>query len=113
MTQRRRFVAWVLLAVFVPMLLAASVHRHEQRVSYETACYACVHHIPHDGHLSANSAAGMTCVLCHFLSLPFVAAVVLATTLTLIAKRHSTCRLASACATCQHVAYSLRGPPFL
>lgn len=63
----------MLLAVFVPMLLLSSLHHHEPAPAEQTACYSCLHHLPHGGHLSSQAGEMPNCVLCHFLSLPFVA----------------------------------------
>lgn len=70
--ERRTIAARILLWVFVPMLLLSSVHVHRPAVSTVTECYACVHHIRHDAHLTNINTQWKTCVLCQFISLPFV-----------------------------------------
>ncbi|MDD6517481.1 MAG: hypothetical protein PUF63_06120 [Prevotella sp.] len=70
---RRRLAAQLLLAVFLPMLLLASLHHHDLSVrAQETTCYACQHHVHHNGHLVANPQHTCSCVLCHFLTLPYL-----------------------------------------
>ena len=70
---RRHIASWLLLAVFVPMLLLASLHVHESGVeTAETECTDCVHNSCH-GHLTQMVSWTHDCVLCQFLSLTFVA----------------------------------------
>ena len=69
---RRKISAWVLLSVFVPMIFMAAVHRHDLGGDHANACYSCLHHIPHPGHLSGADASCHQCVLCQFNSLPYV-----------------------------------------
>ena len=111
--RKRRVAAWVLLAVFLPMLLLASAHHHEPQASYDVACYACLHHLPHSGHLSAGSATGLSCVLCHFLSLPYVAAIVLAAIVFTDARRRMVLRNTPVGTGACHDTITLRGPPCL
>lgn len=76
---KRQWYSRLLLLVFVQMLLLASVHVHQQ--SSATApidCYACLHHIHHDGHLSSTGLTIDSCLLCHFLTTPYMAATVIA-----------------------------------
>ena len=71
---RRHIAAWVLLAVIVPIYLIASLHVHDsmQRDGGDV-CQECVQHHC-SGHLVQFSGPTLTCVLCQFLSLTFVAA---------------------------------------
>ena len=73
-TNKRHFASWVLLAVFVPMLLFSSLHIHESAVE-EISCTDCVHHVCH-GHIAQQAAHLHECVLCQFLTLTFVAALI-------------------------------------
>lgn len=75
MQHRRQWSAWILLAVFVPMVLMSSLHHHESNGTAEVSCYECLHHIHHAGHLTAGQESIDHCVLCQFLSLSFFAAV--------------------------------------
>lgn len=69
---KRSFASWVLLAVFVPMLLFSSLHLHQDEQLTEAACAECVdHHCA--GHLGQTTVSFHPCVLCQFLSLPFLA----------------------------------------
>jgi len=74
----RRALAWLLLAVFVPMLLTASLHRHDYGGGGEGVCYECLHHLRHAGHIHAFGVSTSDCVLCQFLSLTFIAAATVA-----------------------------------
>ena len=74
MELRRRINAWILLGLFVPMLMATSLHRHEIVGEQETLCEACVHHQAHSGHLSSGFSCVMECVFCQFLTFHFIKA---------------------------------------
>lgn len=71
--KRQRY-AWILLSIFVPMLMLASLHVHKQQADVSAECYSCLHHLHHSGHLQTTTFHGDNCVLCHFLSLPYLAA---------------------------------------
>ena len=66
----RRRSAWLLLAVFVPMLLFSSLHHHAE--PSQVACSECVQHLTHAGHLSAASIGWDHCLLCQLLTLTFL-----------------------------------------
>ena len=78
---RRHIASWLLLAVFVPMLLLSSIHIHETGETVDTECVDCVHHSCH-GHLTQMASWTHDCVLCQFLTLPMLAAVMLAVTVS-------------------------------
>jgi hypothetical protein len=61
------------------MLLLASTHTHHAE-EVNTSCYACIHHLPHDGHISTSPFSIDHCVLCHFLALPYIAAATISVT---------------------------------
>lgn len=70
---KRKLDAWLLLLVFVPILLMASLHRHESDGgARDTVCYSCLHHTPHPSHMSGSAASWHQCVLCQFNTLPYV-----------------------------------------
>jgi hypothetical protein len=58
------------------MLMMSSLHHHSAPGALQTVCLECLHHIHHSGHLTTEQAGIDNCVLCHFQSLPFIAAVV-------------------------------------
>lgn len=68
----------MLLAVFVPMLLMSALHVHGGSGAWQDACSECVdHHC--GGHLGQYAGGAIhDCVLCQFLTLTFVPAVVVA-----------------------------------
>ncbi len=67
---RRRISAWMLLAVYLPMLILSSLHLHEAWMLSQEECYQCAGHLPHPGHISSQGAAHHDCVLCQFRTLP-------------------------------------------
>lgn len=75
MEKRRRICSLLLLAVFLPAMLASFLHRHPHQISLTQECVQCVHHLPHQDHLNVGHGGFSECVLCQFLSLPFIAAI--------------------------------------
>lgn len=73
-TTRRYYSSWVLLAVFLPMFVLSSLHVHPQAHYEEDYCEECLHHLPHAGHISSQTFCAFDCVLCQFLTLPFLIA---------------------------------------
>lgn len=69
---RRHIAAWMLLAVFLPMLLMESFHVHEAEATTTTECADCVQHSCH-GHLAPTASYTHDCVLCQVHSFTFVA----------------------------------------
>lgn len=80
MEQKRRIFSFLLLAVFLPAVLASSLHHHSHEE--EISCVDC-HHT--SGHLLPGEAGIDDCVLCHFLGLPYIAALA-ATVLPLVVR---------------------------
>jgi len=80
MEQKRRILSLLLLAVFLPAVLASSLHRHPHEEEF--SCVDC-HHA--SGHLLPGEAGLDDCVLCHFLGLPYIAALA-ATVLPLVVR---------------------------
>ena len=76
MELRRRIISILLLAVFLPALLASSLHRHHHD-SHEGAveCVDCHHQ---SGHLASGAQGLDECLLCQFLGLPFIIALLAA-----------------------------------
>lgn len=73
--QKRTWAArLLLLLVFLPILMFSSLHIHES-VAYEGECYECANHLHHSGHISLQTASFHDCVLCQFVTLSFVVAV--------------------------------------
>ncbi|MBO4215954.1 MAG: hypothetical protein J5888_06470 [Bacteroidaceae bacterium] len=73
-TARRYYSSLVLLAVFLPMLVLSSIHVHPETHLEEGSCQECVHHLPHAGHFGSQTFCAFDCVLCQFLTLPFLVA---------------------------------------
>jgi len=80
MEQRRRILSFLLLAVFLPAVLASSLHRHPHEEAF--SCIDCHHE---SGHLLPGAGGIDDCVLCHFLGLPYIAALA-ATVLPLVVR---------------------------
>lgn len=66
---KRQIAARLLLAVFLPMLLLASVHVHPTQQLTADECHECVNHHC-GGHLGQQTLSLHDCVLCQLLTLP-------------------------------------------
>ena len=111
--QRRRCFARILLGVFVPMLLLATFHYHDDEIGKADACVECVHHVPHSGHLTAQSFSVDDCLLCQFHALPYLPAAVVMLVAFLPVNRMA-CQLSTIAAECRKSScISLRAPPCL
>ena len=76
MELKRRIFSILLLAVFLPALVASSVHRHHADAHEGTVeCVDCHHQ---SGHLASGAQGLDECLLCQFLGLPFVVALLAA-----------------------------------
>ncbi|MBR1787575.1 MAG: hypothetical protein IJ762_00085 [Bacteroidaceae bacterium] len=70
---RRSISAWLLLAVFLPMLLVSSAHVHRYGHETQEECRQCTaHHKVHGSHVAKAQAAMHDCVLCQILHLTFL-----------------------------------------
>ena len=112
MKERKRHIyAWILLAVFVPMIVMSSLHIHHE-VGTADECPECVHHHC-SGHLTQGYGGAHQCLLCQFLSISFCAATIIVVAFynnrkkTALIQRQSDLRLIS----CGFI--SLRAPPFV
>lgn len=114
-TDRRLRTAWLLLLVYVPMMIAVSLHHHGEAEGAVVAasCQDCVHHVHHDGHLYSLQHSMHDCVLCQLQSMPYLSAAVLV--LAAVYVHHYIIRK-SACARCCWRANDVglgRAPPYL
>ena len=64
---RRQASAIFLLTVFISMLLASVIHRHELPAANET-CAECVQHLPHAGHIQPGAQGVDCCLICQLLT---------------------------------------------
>lgn len=66
--------SWLLLLVYVPMLLAVTLHRHDgvQQADDAFYCEDCARNVHHDGHLVAFQPTLHACVLCQLQSIPYL-----------------------------------------
>lgn len=79
--QRKRIAtAWLLLSIFVSMMMLTALHHH-QPTANTADCVECDHHVQHHSHLTAATTSMHECLLCQFLSIPYISATVIATML--------------------------------
>ena len=109
---KRRRSAWILLAVFLPVLLLSITHTHGAIDSQAAECQQCLQHVHHT-HFGATDHCIDNCVLCQMISMAFVpaAALVLTVLSTFLSKNESAATV-SPCAGI-HLLYSGRSPPRL
>lgn len=70
---RTKRIAWLLILVYLPMMLAVTFHHHDTVEEDATEyCQDCAHHIHHNGHITAQHGILHDCLLCQFRSLPYV-----------------------------------------
>ncbi len=76
---RRLRAAWLLLVIYAAMVLAVSVHRHEDVGQDSVACCQdCARHVKHAGHFSVDLPVHGACVLCQLQAMPCLVPTVLA-----------------------------------
>ena len=67
-SRRKRFFAWVMLLVYLPMVLLSSGHVHSLQEFSETIdCYQCQTGLHHCGHITTDTPHHDSCLLCRFL----------------------------------------------
>ncbi|MBR1667415.1 MAG: hypothetical protein IJ693_03935 [Bacteroidaceae bacterium] len=112
-TTKRHISSWVLLAVFLPMLVLSSIHVHPADHSVAHSCKECVHHLPHSGHISSQTTCLFDCVLCQFISLPFLvaSAIIFIAKVFVYTASHNTEN--QSIVSRQRSNFCLRGPPAL
>ena len=68
-TRRQRLFAWMILSVYVPMVLLASLHVHSfDEYSKAIDCDQCHTAVHHSGHITAGTHHIDECLSCRFLS---------------------------------------------
>ena len=72
--RKRHLAAWVLLAIFLPTLLLASLHVHSISGWHAGEYMECVNHQPHAGHITDGDICLDECVLCQFLGMSYMVA---------------------------------------
>ena len=118
---RRRVSAWLLLAVFVPMLVLSALHTHAVGDGWwvlgvvgtaaSDECVECVNHQPHAGHLTASAQTLTDCVLCQFFSLQYLEAAAVTLIITAVLAVSSLTAIAPTCLLRPLTLHSSRAPP--
>ena len=68
-TRKQRLFAWILLSVYVPMVLLASLHVHSPiSISKAIDCVECHTAVHHSGHITTSNHHIDECLSCRFLS---------------------------------------------
>lgn len=68
-TRRQQLFAWIILSVYVPMVLLASLHVHSiNDFSRAVDCDQCHTAVHHSGHITASTHHIDECLSCRFLS---------------------------------------------
>lgn len=107
----KKWIAWLLVAAYLPMLLVSVLHVHHVPGAEEAECYQCVRHIAHPAHFGEYHSDEQTCLYCHVLSMPNLALALAAGLVVLMAA----VRLATAVAQVSGIlcvgTQRLRAPP--
>ncbi len=69
----RNIAPYVLLAAYMPLLVALSFHTHTDQHSEATECPDCAHHIHHKAHLAETAVMAHDCVYCQLTSSSYYA----------------------------------------
>lgn len=67
-TGRQKSFAWILLCVYVPMVLLASLHVHTLNESVVVDCHDCHTAVHHSGHFTPSQHHHDDCLSCRFLT---------------------------------------------
>ena len=109
---RKRIVsAWFLLSVFLLTTTLSALHIH-QPAAVTIDCVDCDHHVQHHGHMTATAASMHDCVLCQFLSLPFIPATILAIVFSVNPIQKGRFCLCAEAAQTEPSHLCTRGPPY-
>ncbi len=112
--KRRIRLAWLLMLVYLPMMLAVTFHHHTEEegdaISY---CYDCAHHIHHDGHITAGSSFTHDCLLCQLHNLPYVVPTIIKIAAFIAIVHIAFVVSCSFVKTREGNIYTTRGPPVL
>ena len=107
---KRRISAWILIAVFVPMLLLSFTHTHSVGSGQSVECQECLHHVHHT-HLGTADSCIDNCVLCQMLSVVYYPAVALVLCVLFLILKNEERRLATSPCTGFNLLHSGRAPP--
>jgi len=111
MRRTRRIAPWILLAAYLPLVLASMFHSHALPDTSATSCPDCVRHVAHPAHFSDISLQSHDCLLCQLLSVVYIgiaAAVVVAVMMVVATVKPQSWRHTGTAATGLS---SLRAPP--
>lgn len=74
--QKRFRIAWLLLLVYLPMMIAVTLHRHGEAVDADTSfyCQNCAQHVHHAGHIMTLQNSFHDCVLCQLQTVSYLSA---------------------------------------
>ncbi len=67
-TGRQKSFAWILLCVYVPMVLLASLHVHTLNESVVVDCHDCHTAVHHSGHFTPSQHHHDDCLSCRFIT---------------------------------------------
>lgn len=74
----RHIAPYILLAAYLPLLVALSFHTHSSQHSEASECPDCAHHIHHKAHLAEAAVMAHDCVYCQLASSSYIGSELLA-----------------------------------
>lgn len=111
---KRMRCSWLLLLVYIPMLLAVTLHHHGGVQAYDARYYCtdCAHNIHHSGHLVQLQHTAHPCVLCQFQNTLCVVPVFILGMVYARPYRNTVHRLQVGCLCRACSIFSTRAPPY-
>ena len=111
-TRKQRLFAWMILSVYVPMVLLASLHVHSiNDFSKAVDCDQCHTAVHHSGHITTSNHHIDECLSCRFLSAQVDVPRTITTLVVKQVSAHLECFLACDPVVRVVVQPSLRAPP--
>ncbi len=69
----RHIAPYILIAAYMPLLVALTFHTHSESHTAMTECAECAHHIHHRAHMDEAVAMAHNCVYCQLTSSSYYA----------------------------------------
>jgi hypothetical protein len=111
-TRKQRLFAWILLSVYVPMVLLASLHVHSPiNISKAIDCVQCHTAVHHSGHITTSNHHIDECLSCRFLSTQIDVPLTVSSLVVKQVTTHLECFLAGDPVVRAVAQPSLRAPP--
>ncbi|MBR4839161.1 MAG: hypothetical protein IK005_01650 [Paludibacteraceae bacterium] len=109
---KRGWTGIFLLAIYLILLSASSLHTH-QHEKHDFSCQDCISHVKHNGHISTASPTVGECLLCDFSTTPYLSIPLLALPVLLLGSCCHAIKSIQNTNFRKSLVLSLRAPPCL